>query len=51
LVWVIDGAAELVVAYRENRTLGQISGRAWTVLLTAFVAGMYALGFFVEMLP
>ncbi|SHU54613.1 Uncharacterised protein [Mycobacteroides abscessus subsp. bolletii] len=35
LEWLVDGAAELVVAWRENRTLAQISRRAWALVAVA----------------
>lgn len=48
LEWIVDGTAELVVAYREDWRLDQISRHAWTVfaiyftipfLVVALVAG------------
>lgn len=43
LEWVVGGVAELVVAWRENRTLAQISRRAWTLVATTFGISVIAL--------
>lgn len=42
LAWFLDGAAEMVVAYREDRMLYQISRRAWTVTFLCIVTVIWA---------
>jgi hypothetical protein len=51
LVWFVDGLAELVVAYRENRMLKDISRHAWFVFCGITISGMYGIAFLVEQLP
>ncbi|WP_158087244.1 hypothetical protein [Mycobacterium aquaticum] len=36
LEWIVAGTAELVVAYRENWRMEQISRHAWTVFAIYF---------------